>query len=163
MDSLIETFHIDWRLLIAQVVNFGIAFSVLYFFALKPLKKVMAERTNKIARGLDQSKEIEKRLTEANEEYRKEIAKAKTEAGSIVEKAAAVGEEKRKEMLEEAKQEIENLVGREKITMENERKRVSNELKAEVAELVAESIKKILEKEIDEKKNKEIIEKILSK
>ncbi|MDD5590159.1 MAG: F0F1 ATP synthase subunit B [Candidatus Portnoybacteria bacterium] len=163
MDSLIEIFHIDWRLLLAQIINFGVAFSALYFFALKPLQKVMAERSNKIAKSLDQSKEIEKRLTEANEEYRREIFKAKAEAAGIVEKAALVGEEKKKEMLAQAKQEIETLVERQKAEMENEKNRISGEIKKEVAGLVAESVEKILEKEIDEKKNEEIIKEILAK
>ena len=33
MGSLIETFHVDWRLFIAQIVNFAIVFSVLYWLA----------------------------------------------------------------------------------------------------------------------------------
>ena len=35
MESLISTFHIDFRLFIAQLINFAIVFSVLYFFAFK--------------------------------------------------------------------------------------------------------------------------------
>ena len=52
MDSLITTFHIDWKIIIAQVINFLIVFLVLYFFAIKPLKKMMAERADKISKGL---------------------------------------------------------------------------------------------------------------
>ena len=52
MDSLITTFHIDWKIIIAQAINFLIVFLVLYFFAIKPLKKLMAERVDKISKGL---------------------------------------------------------------------------------------------------------------
>ena len=49
MDSIISTFHIDWKIIIAQAINFGVVFIVLYIFALKPLSKLMNERAEKIA------------------------------------------------------------------------------------------------------------------
>ena len=52
MDSLITTFHIDWKIVIAQVINFGIVFAVLYFFALKPLSKLMKEREDIISKAI---------------------------------------------------------------------------------------------------------------
>ena len=56
MDSIISTFHIDWKIIIAQAVNFAIVLAVLYFFALKPLNKLMAERAEKIAKRVNDAK-----------------------------------------------------------------------------------------------------------
>ncbi len=61
MDSLVETFHLDVKLLIAQVINFAIVFLVLYYFALKPLLNVMNDRSAKIEKSLEDAKEIEKK------------------------------------------------------------------------------------------------------
>jgi F0F1-type ATP synthase membrane subunit b/b' len=55
MDSIISTFHVDLKLLIAQVINFGIIFFVLYKFAFKPIAKIMQERTNTIEKKLKRS------------------------------------------------------------------------------------------------------------
>ena len=52
MEEIIKTFHIDWKLLIAQAVNFAIVVFALYKFAYKPLLKTMNERTAKIEQGL---------------------------------------------------------------------------------------------------------------
>ena len=41
MDELVKTFHIDWKLIIAQTVNFTIVLGVLWYFAFKPLMKVI--------------------------------------------------------------------------------------------------------------------------
>jgi F0F1-type ATP synthase membrane subunit b/b' len=45
MEELITTFHIDWKLMIAQIVNFGLVFALLYWLAAKPLSKLMKDRT----------------------------------------------------------------------------------------------------------------------
>ena len=56
MDSLISTFHIDWHLIVAQLVNFAVVILVLWRFALKPLGKLMDERGQTIAGGLENAK-----------------------------------------------------------------------------------------------------------
>ena len=77
MDSLIQTFHIDAKLLAAQAINFAIVFAVLYFFALKPLVKVMQERTKKIEKSVKDAQEVDKRLARAEEDYNIKISEAK--------------------------------------------------------------------------------------
>ncbi len=145
MDSLIETFHIDAKLLIAQVINFGIVFSVLYFFALKPLAKTMADRTKKIEKGLSDAKELEEKLKKIEEDYRFEISRAKKEAALVMEKAQASAEARKKEMIEKAKDEIGKLINDEKEKIRLEKAKTLDELRGEVAGLVEASMKKILE------------------
>ena len=80
MDSLITTFHIDWKIIIAQLINFAIVFAVLYFFALKPLKKLMDERSETIKGGLDNAEKQKELLANAESEYQAMIAKGNAEA-----------------------------------------------------------------------------------
>lgn len=75
MDSIVSTFHIDWKIIIAQTVNFGVVFVVLYIFALKPLGKLMADRSEKIARGIDDAKRSDELLQKAAEEYNENTIK----------------------------------------------------------------------------------------
>ena len=65
MDSIISTFHIDWKIIIAQMINFGVVFVVLYIFALKPLSKLMTERGEKIETGISDAKKSSKLLQKA--------------------------------------------------------------------------------------------------
>ena len=62
MEELIQTFHIDWKLLIAQLINFAIVLFVLWKFAIKPLSKTMDKRTNDIEKSIDDAKKIEENL-----------------------------------------------------------------------------------------------------
>lgn len=75
MDSIISTFHIDWKIIIAQAINFGVVFVVLYIFALKPLSKLMAERSERISKGINDAKESSVLLQKAAEEYKQNIIK----------------------------------------------------------------------------------------
>lgn len=148
MESLVSTFHIDIKLLIAQIVNFAIVFGVLYFFALKPLLKTMQDRTKKIEKGIDDAKRIEEKLARTEEEYAKEIAKAKKEANLILQKADEKAEEKRKELINKTKEEIGQIINQEKAKMQAEKAQTLKEIKKEIADLVIVSIEKVLDKKL---------------
>lgn len=162
MESLIEVFHIDIKLLLAQAINFGIVFAVLYFFALKPIMKVMGERTEKIEKSLADAKNIEEKLNQTKEEYNTVMAQAKKEANIILEKANMAAEENKKEMIVKAKEEIGQVINQEKANMQAEKANTLKELKKEVAGLVTLALEKILEEKLDVKKQKEIIKKIVA-
>ena len=161
MESLIETFHIDIKLLIAQVINFAIVFAALYFFALKPLFRIMNDRTAKIEKGLDDAKKVEEKLSKTEEDYKNELAKAKKEANEILNKAAEASEKKKKEMIINAKEEIGLIINKEKENMRQEKAKTLKEIKKEVADLVVASLEKVLGEKVDGKKDEEIIRKII--
>ncbi|MDP2708589.1 MAG: F0F1 ATP synthase subunit B [bacterium] len=161
MDSLIETFHIDWRLLIAQIVNFSIVFAVLYYFAFKPLSKVMTERTSKIEKGLDDAKKVEEKLAETQAEFNKALSEAKQQANLILEKAGAEADARKQEMITRAKEEIGQIINQEKQKMQAEKAQTLKEIKQEVADLVIAAVEKVLGEKLDDKKDKEMIKKIV--
>ena len=163
MDSLIETFHIDIKLLIAQAINFAIVISVLYFFALKPLIKVMKDRTAKIEKSLEDAKKIDEKLDITEAEYKKTIAKAKKEANAILEKTQEESEARRTVMLNRAKEEIGQVISEEKVKIQQEKAKMLKEVKTELADLVIATTGKVLEKKMDEKGDKELIKKVISK
>jgi F-type H+-transporting ATPase subunit b len=161
MDSLVSTFHLDVKLLLAQIINFAIVFAVLYFFALKPLLKVMAERTGKIEQSLADAKKIEENLSQVENERKDIINTAKKEAGAILERVSVEAEEKREEMAVKAKEEIGQIINKEKERMRLEKAETLKEIKAEVADLVVASIEKLLDKKFNSKDDNELIKKAL--
>ena len=161
MESILETFHVDVRLLIAQMINFAIVISVLYFFALKPILKIMEEREGKIEKSIDDAKKIEEKLAKTDADYKDAVSNAKKEASKVVEKAALQAEEKRKEMIAKAKEDIGVIINEEKAKIQSEKAEVLKELKKEVAKMVSSSLEKVLEQKVDDKTDKELIEKIV--
>jgi len=161
MESLIETFHIDGGLFLAQLVNFAIVFSVLYFFAFKPLVKIMSERSDKIAASLQQADEIEKRLSLTEKEREDIITAAKKQAALIAEEAEKRGEARRAEMIVKAKEEIGQVINNEKAKLERDKAETLKEIKKEVAELVILTVEKVLDEKMTDAKDRELIKKLV--
>ncbi|MBI2630850.1 F0F1 ATP synthase subunit B [Candidatus Nomurabacteria bacterium] len=149
MDSIISTFHIDWKIIIAQAINFGVVFAVLYIFALKPLSKLMAERSEKIAKGVDDAKTNAYMLAKTEEEYNTAIAKAKAEANKIFQEGKKEAETKRAEMLETAKNEVASVVENGKKTLEAEKVKMVEEAKKEIIALSMLATEKLIKEKPD--------------
>lgn len=161
MENLIETFHIDLKLIIAQMFNFAVVFLVLYWFAFKPIAKVMSERTNKIEKSLDDAKKIETKLAQAQTEFNQTITEAKQQANALLTKAGQESDAKKAEMIVRAKEEIGQIINKEKQKMQAEKAQTLKEIKQETADLVILTVEKILGEKVDAKKDKEIIKKII--
>lgn len=161
MESLISTFHIDFRLFAAQLVNFAIVFSVLYFFAFKPLVKIMTERTEKIDKSLKDADEIEKRLAQTEKEQTEIIGAAKKQANLIIEEADKRGEERRNELINKAKEDIGQVINGEREKMAREKGETLKEIKKEVAGLVISTVEKLLNEKMNSEKDQELIKKLV--
>ena len=159
MDTLINTFHLDLKLLIAQVINFAIVFWVLYRFAFKPLLKTIDERNNKIEKGLSDADSFEKKLQAAEDNYNKKIDEAKVEARKVVEDAVQKSELKRKESLEKTREEIGVVINQEKEKMQLEKEKTLKEIRSEVSDLVLASLEKVLESKVGGDAEKKLIQK----
>ncbi len=159
MESIISTFHIDWKIIIAQAVNFSIVFIVLYIFALKPLSKLMAERAEKIAKGIDDAKTNEQLLKDTNLKYEEALTKARVEASKIFEESKKEAEKKRALMLEETKGQVVNMVENGKKALENEKVKMVGEAKKEIVSLTMLATEKLIgnkEGSFDDKALKEL-------
>lgn len=151
MDSFIETFHIDWKIIVAQGINFIIVLFVLFFLIVKPLKKLMKERSENIAGGLHDAKVNAELLENTKKEYDEVISKARTEAHTLFQEGKKEAEGKKAEMLENAKKEVENMILSGKKMLEAEKAKIIEEAKKEIVSLVVLSTEKLLESNVDEK------------
>lgn len=160
MESFITTFHIDWKIIIAQAINFGLIFLLIYFFALKPIKKIMSERTTSIEGGLNDAKNNKALLAKTQEEYNEIIVKARTEAHEIFLEGKKDAEDKKKIMIENAKEEVENMILSGKKSLESEKIKIIEEAKGEIVSLVVKATEKLLESHKDESFDQKALEQI---
>lgn len=147
MESIISTFHIDWKIIIAQAVNFAIVFVVLYMFALKPLNKLMAERADKIKKGIDDAKMSATLLENTKKEYDQVLMKARLEANEIFQTTKKEAEKKKSEMMETAKMEVKGIIESGKKSLEMEKVKMVEDAKKEVASLAILAAEKIMGKQ----------------
>ncbi len=149
MDSIINTFHIDFKIIIAQIFNFGVVFVVLYIYALKPLSKLMKERSEKIAKGIDDAKSNAEILNNTKTEYEAALTKARKEAEKIFQEGKKDAETKKALMLEKAKEEVAIMIENGKKNLENEKIKMVAQATEEITALSVKIAEKILAKNID--------------
>ncbi|MES2930228.1 MAG: F0F1 ATP synthase subunit B [Patescibacteria group bacterium] len=149
MESFVTTFHIDWKIIIAQAINFIIVLVILYFLALKPLKKIMSERQSRIEGGLEDAKRNAKILADTKKEYDAIVVQAKTEAHEIFQEGKRDAEAKKTEMLEQAKVDVDRMIADGKNALEGEKAKMIEEAKKEIITLVVAATEKLLEDKAD--------------
>jgi F-type H+-transporting ATPase subunit b len=147
MDSFITTFHIDWKIIIAQAINFVVVLVVFYLLAYKPLKKLMKERSERIARGVEDAKSNASLLAHTQKEYDDVLQRARVEAHEIFQEGKAQAEIKRNEMMEETKKDVETMIAHGKKTLESEKTKMIEDAKKEIVTLVVRATEKLLEDE----------------
>lgn len=157
MQELIATFHIDWKLMAAQIINFVIVFLVLWRFALKPLMKTMAERAKTIEESLNNAAAIEQRVKDTNNETTKKITEARAQALAIMNEAKKQAEEKRQELLTKAKADVEKVVSQAQEQIEHEKDAALHEARKELGALVVAGIGKVLGTALSEKVDKDLV------
>ena len=163
MDELISTFHIDWKLMLAQIFNFGLVFLALYFIAAKPLSKLVKDRTEEITTGLDNAKKAESELLNANIKREEIIKEAKDDAKKVVASSMADGKEIIKEAKDKATLEKEEIIKQAKLDAEKTKKGADDAVRAEAAGLVSSGIKKIVEGYVAQGKGEDIIKAMIQK
>jgi F-type H+-transporting ATPase subunit b len=159
--KLLTAFGLDYKILIAQLVNFGILFFVLWKFGYKPMFKLLDDRKKKIETGLEHAAQAEIKLKEISEEEKKVLTEAKKEAAKIIDEARGMAEESRKKNIEKTKEEIGQLINQEKENMRQEKAEILKSINKEVADLVMVAVEKVLAEKMDGKKDEELIEKAI--
>ncbi len=158
MDDLIKIFHIDWKLMIAQLVNFAIVAFVLWKFALKPLLKIMDERADKISDSLEQAKQIETELKSLDQKRVAADTEAKVQAQIIIKEAQVVAEAKRQELMVQVKEETARTLEQAREVLIAEQVKAMQAVRQQAARLVTQALTKILTKVPAGAIDKELIE-----
>ena len=136
MNQLFATFGIDWRLLLVNVVNFGLLLFILWRFLYKPLTSMLEKRRELVAQGVEAAQAAQAKLEEikasrahalasagkeadtilsnarrsAGEEGRTIVAQSEDAAASVLKEAELQAKEIKKTAIEESKEEVAQLI-----------------------------------------------------
>ena len=102
MDQLFDAFGIDWRLLIAQAVNFGVLIVALYFFLYQPVMKTLDERAKKIAQGVEDADRAAEKLAGADSAAAEIVGKADKEAADVLNSAREAATQEKARLVKDA-------------------------------------------------------------
>jgi F-type H+-transporting ATPase subunit b len=145
----------------AQLVNFLILLIILYFFAYKPVLKMLDERARKIKDSMEEVQKVKDQAAQTEEEFKKKIEAASKEGQEVIARAMRTGEDARQRAQLEAKQEAQVLVEKARVEIQRERNETIGELKQEFADLTIVAAEKVIGKSLDKQAHRDIIDKVL--
>ena len=157
----LESLGINPPVLLAQIVNFVILFGLLYLVAYRPIMRMLDERSRRVKESMEQTEFIKQQAEQAEEEYKKRIEAAGKEGQELVARASRAGEEMRRQAQAEAKQDAESLVARAQAEIQRERDEAIDELRREFADLTILAAEKVIERSLDKKAHRELIDKVM--
>jgi F-type H+-transporting ATPase subunit b len=156
--ELFAKLGIDWRLLIAQLVNFVILFTALTFLLFKPLIAALDKRRAKVIESLANAEKIGEELKRAGAESERIVAASRIESARISAEAAKQAEAARLAAVEKTRAEVAGIIASGKAQLGAERDVMMSEVRRAAAELIASATEKVINEKMTSAKDKSLIE-----
>lgn len=144
MAEFITHFGIDWRLFLAQMVNFFLLLFLLKKFAYKPILAMLARRRQEIEKGLELRREAEDTLKRADELREQTLQQARTDSLAMVNEAEQAGKKRQEEIVAEAAKKGEALIHDAKRIIAQEKAIMGEEVYEQAHELIRKGMIQVL-------------------
>lgn len=154
---------IDWKLLIAQAINFVVLLWVLKRYAYRPILHALEARTKRIEQGLVDAALSQEKLASSVEEEKRIMAAAREEARDILVRAETSAKDRDAHMLAETKTKIDKMIADADAHLADEKARLVREAKTELSELVVTATSRVLGRAIDQTIDVKLVAEALEK
>ena len=145
----------------AELLAFCIFVFITYRYIWPSMENLLEDRRKEISDGLEAASQSQRKLEEANTESSKILDEAKAEASSLINQAGSRGDQIIDEAKNQAAEEQKKIKASAEADIEQNINKAKEGLRQEVSALVIAGAEQILNKEVDEKANKEIVEKLI--
>lgn len=161
MSELLHEFGVDWKLLLAQAVNFFVLLILLKKFAYRPILKLLHRRREEIRKGVLFTQEAEERLGQIEKKEEEVLGEAREQALNIVSAAEELGKKRKDELLEEAHRKVEGVVAGAKRALAQEKSKMGEEVYADARVLVEKGIERVIGTLPAQERNRKLIDEAL--
>lgn len=152
-----------WQELVLGSIAFAILCFVLMKFVFPVMEKTFAARVDAIEGGLKRAEVAQAEANELLEQYKAQLAEARTEAARIRDEARADAEGIRTEVLAKAREESDRIIAAGREQLAAQRESIVRELRTEVGTLAVDLAGKIVGESLaDEARNRGTVERFLS-
>lgn len=153
-------FDINWTLFF-QIFNFFLLLFCLYKIGYKPVVEMMEKRRQTIQSNLEGAEKEQQAAVALREEYELHLKNARKEAQQIIETANRLSEQTKEEIVRTAREEAERFRAQAEEQITQAKEKAMSEIQKEVVQLSVVIAEKVLTKELDEKRQSEIIQEVI--
>lgn len=145
--ELLSTLGIDWKLLIVQLLNFGILVVVLSVLVYRPILRLLDDRRERVRKSMEDAKKIENQRRDLEEFKTDQMKKIDAECGKFLEEAKHQAERVKKDIVGNAEKEAAAILAKAKQQLDEERGRMVQEIQGTLASVVVRMAEKIIVRE----------------
>jgi F-type H+-transporting ATPase subunit b len=153
---------INMGFLVAQIINFGIIFFVMWRFGWPAIARLLDERAAKIQKGLEDANIAANARKNAEAEAETIRSNARSEIAKAIEEGRSRGEDVRKQIIAEANTEAERLRAEARSSAEAERNAQLAGLRGQIAAISMAATNKLIGESLDSKKASSLIDTFFS-
>ena len=146
MGDIINTFGVDWRLLVIQAINFGLLLLILWHFLYKPVTQMLEKRRLTIEKGVKDAEKVEVKLASMKEYEDKIIDKATQKASQLVEEGKQRATIQETELMQQAEARSSHVLKEAHQKAEEAKRKALEDSQGEIARLAILGAEKILKK-----------------
>jgi len=146
MSAVFAAFGIDWRLLLINLINFGILLWVLWYFLYTPLTTMLERRRETVSKGVADAKEAAQKLQEVEQSRSHVLAQAGQEADELIKAARSSGQTRQKEIIAAADASAASILKEAELQAKELKAQTIAESKQEVAKLIVLGMERAMQK-----------------
>lgn len=150
-------------LIIWTIVIFVLLLLILKKVAWGPLIKALHSRENTIKTALENADKINKEAAELMEKNKKEMAEASAKSLALINEAKETAQKVREDIIAKAGEESHKLIDEAKEQITRQKEAALQELKGEISNIAIKAAEKILNENLDETRQKKIVDDFLTK
>lgn len=162
MDKAVEALGLNLPQLIAQVANFFLLLVILRLVAYKPILKMLDERKQKIAEGLNAAEIARAEAASAQANIQAQLDTARREGQEIVANAQNIATRIQTDAREQSAKDREASVERARAEIQQERDRAIADLRGEFADITVRAAEKVINQSLDRQAHQRVIDETLA-
>ena len=162
MDKAVEALGLNLPQLIAQVVNFFVLLFILRLVAYKPILKMLDERKQKIAEGLNAAEIARAEAASAQANIQAQLDTARREGQEIVAGAQNIATRIQADAREQSARDREASLERARLEIQQERDRAISDLRGEFADITVRAAEKVINQSLDRQAHQRVIDETLA-
>ncbi len=162
MGQAVDALGLNLPQLIAQVANFFVFLVILRLTLYKPVLKMLDERKQKIAEGLNAAELARAEAASAKANIQAQLDVARKDGQEIVAGAQSIAQRIQAEAREQANRDREAALERARAEIQLERDRAIAELRAEFADITVAAASKVIGQSLDKQAHQRIIDETLA-
>lgn len=155
--------QLDPGLFVWTILTFLLLVFILAKFAWKPLLKMLQDREDMVRSSLEDAEKAKSELERLNEESEAIMAKARSEAQSILADGKAAAEKVKDDIIAKSKEQANKIREDAGNQFQVEKDKAISEIKKEVVNLTLSVAEKLIRKNLSDADNKSLIEESLKK